>query len=156
MNKKQGFSFIELLVVVAIIGILAGLAALSVSGARAKARDALRKSDMHHIRRALHAYQSDFEEFPESEEVWGDLPSLDSNYIKDMPSDPVGTSPYRYATHDSQTALDVEFAVECALENFDDQNSGEASGDPLSVSFISDPSSTLVLTENYNYAITSF
>lgn len=59
MKKKQsqkGFTLIELLVVISIIGILSSFAVVSLSSARNKARDALRKADMTQMRTALNLY----------------------------------------------------------------------------------------------------
>lgn len=48
-QKQQGFTLIEFLVVIAIIGILSGIALTSLSTARKKARDAQRLSDIRQI-----------------------------------------------------------------------------------------------------------
>ena len=57
--KKKGFTLIELLIVIAIIGLLSTLAIISMSGARAKARDAQRLSDLKQIQTALEILYSD-------------------------------------------------------------------------------------------------
>jgi len=58
-NNKKGFTLIELLVVIAIIGLLSTLAVVSLNGARTKARDARRMSDMKQISTAMELYSSD-------------------------------------------------------------------------------------------------
>ena len=58
-DRNKGFTLIELLVVIAIIGVLATLLLLQLGGARAKARDAKRVSDITQIRVALEQYFDD-------------------------------------------------------------------------------------------------
>lgn len=57
---------IELLVVVAIIGLLATLAVVAFGNSRAKARDAKRKADIVQIQKALDMYYSDNGLYPAS------------------------------------------------------------------------------------------
>jgi prepilin-type N-terminal cleavage/methylation domain-containing protein len=55
-NKKFGFTLLELLVVVAIIGILVTVIIVSINSARAKGRDAKRMSDIQQINTAIQLY----------------------------------------------------------------------------------------------------
>ncbi len=55
---KKGFSLIELLVVISIIGVLVAVAVASYTGAQIKARDARRRSDMKAVQAAMEQYYS--------------------------------------------------------------------------------------------------
>ena len=55
----SGFTLIELLVVIAIIGLLAAVVLFAVGSARAKARDAVRLSNLRAVQNALELYASD-------------------------------------------------------------------------------------------------
>lgn len=58
-NNKKGFTLIELLVVIAIIGILSAIGLVSLNGAREKARDSQRKSDIAQMGTAMALFFDD-------------------------------------------------------------------------------------------------
>ena len=69
VNQKKrltatGFTLLELLVVISIIGLLATFAVVAVQNARVKARDTRRLHDMKQITKALEMYNDDFKEYP--------------------------------------------------------------------------------------------
>lgn len=55
-NKQSGFTIVELLIVIVVIGILAALVLNSFAGAQAKARDTRRRDDAAAIAKALQAW----------------------------------------------------------------------------------------------------
>ena len=64
LSKQDGFTLIELLVVISIISLLASILLVAVVGARAKARDSQRVSNVSQIKTALELYYSDNNAYP--------------------------------------------------------------------------------------------
>ena len=64
LNKKNGFTLVEILVVIAVVGILSILAVVALNNAREKSRDAKRISDIRQIQTALQLYFNDNNAYP--------------------------------------------------------------------------------------------
>ena len=63
-NRKKGFTIIELLVVISIIGLLSTISVVSLNGARIKSRDAKRVSDISQLKTAIELYFNDQGYYP--------------------------------------------------------------------------------------------
>lgn len=108
--NKNGFTLIELLVAVAIIGVLSTLVMTNMQGVRERARDVVRKSDLHQIKTALRLYYNDNQHYPDSDTgsikdacvngtqacIWGTslFGTQENPYMKKLPTDPLGATPY--------------------------------------------------------------
>lgn len=94
-HKITGFTIVELLIVIVVIGILAALVLSSFSGAQAKARNASRANDIAAIQKALELFRAENGRYPTSVGPGTNLPSGFTA--------PYGTTSYAYsnATDDS-------------------------------------------------------
>jgi len=88
--SQPGFTLVELLVVISIIGILSSFAVVSLNSARVKARDAKRKADIVQVRIALSLYYDDNTEYPicgtwnDAEADYGASPEAGSSCYNDV------------------------------------------------------------------------
>lgn len=64
MIYKKGFTLLELLVVIAVIGILSSVVMTSLGDSKVKARDAVRLRDMDNLKTALNLYYETYGDFP--------------------------------------------------------------------------------------------
>lgn len=106
-NKDQkSFTLIELLVVIAIIGGLSSILLPNFMGARERARDAQRKSDLKQMQKALEMYKQD-QTYPLYPTPTGGVAANGlgtcnspfegtSVYLNKMPCDPSGSTPYYF------------------------------------------------------------
>ncbi len=63
-TKQAGFTIVELLIVIVVIGILAALVLNTFQGVQARARDTERKTDINAIATQLEAYYADYGHYP--------------------------------------------------------------------------------------------
>lgn len=128
-KKFLGFTLVELLIVMAIIGILTMIGAGNFTSARIKARDAKRKSDLETIAKSLEAYVNDHNRYPSStvngtiqcttasECAWGSEFSDDNGtvYAARLPEDGVGGASYTYNSSSGNS-----YSLYAFLENEND------------------------------------
>jgi len=84
LNKiQQGFTIIELLIVIAIIAILAGLVLNNFQGAQAKARDTQRITRINAVHSKLEEFYNEANGYPASATSTANFPGIDVNSVND-------------------------------------------------------------------------
>jgi len=133
MKKQKGFTLLELLVVMAIMALLAGLGLRTFGSVQQKSRDGRRKQDLQSISKALEIYYNDFKHYPYAsggkimgcgenateECVWGDVWQNSNDltlYMSKLPQDPGGSQYFYLADAQGQT-----YRLFAYLENTEDE-----------------------------------
>ncbi len=121
MNRK-GFTLVELLIVIAVIGILAGVFFIGVTGFRNSALDARRVADLKNVQNSLELYYSKCRLYPNATVSGANCPSGTGNSpatyadlvtilrnaqigITAVPNDPVSGQTYDYISDGNNYVL---------------------------------------------------
>ncbi len=102
-RTQSGFTLIELMIVMAIIGILATLAIPSFIVAVRHAREAVLKEDLQTMRSAIDSYTMDKQKAPQSLD---DL--VQDGYLKSVPEDPMTHSKDTWVTDSSDAMYSLD------------------------------------------------
>ncbi|MFP5206406.1 MAG: type II secretion system protein [Acidobacteriota bacterium] len=102
-RSQSGFTLIELMIVMAIIGILATLAVPSYVTAIKHAREAVLREDLHVMRQAIDSYTMDKQKAPQTLD---DL--VQGGYLKTIPEDPMTHSSDTWVTDQSQDLYSID------------------------------------------------
>jgi len=128
--NKKGFTLIELLVVIAIIGLLSTMAIVALNGARRKARDARRVSDIKQIQTALELFQNDNSDYPDGTsdgqkmEAGTALSDGTTTFMASIPDDPTSDYAYTYYYGDSSSYA-LDFRLEAPTGGLGDSSWSE-------------------------------
>ena len=116
-HKQSGFTLIEVMIVVVILGILAAAVVPNLTGRAGEARVVKAKDDIRALSGALNMYKLDNYRFPSTEQGLEALSSKPSGepepknwrkdgYISNLPTDPWGNE-YQYLSPGENGAYDI-------------------------------------------------
>ena len=118
--EKKGFTLLELLIVIVILGALASLITGNFISSLKKGRDARRKTDLTEIQKALEMYYESNGFYPSSLSFGGSLSDANRTYMQKVPTDPTSNCSYLYRVDSSAQS----FYLLSTIENSQDQSDG--------------------------------
>lgn len=85
---SSGFTLIELMIVIAIIGILITIAQPSLRRSLVRANEAVLKEDLFQIRDAIDQYYADQGKYPDTLQDLVNIEDMTHSYLRKIPKDP--------------------------------------------------------------------
>ena len=140
---KQGFTLIEVLMVIALIALLSVAVYAGYARQLSRARDAQRKDDLEKLKVAFEDYYNDNACYPDFNLFTQCGSSVMLPYLREIPCDPYDDQPYRYFTFGGDACRGYRVLVQ--LENTNDPNIASSGCDKTNGCYYDDPS--------YNYGI---
>lgn len=124
MKGKYGFTFVEIILVIAILGILATFISGNFITSLKKSRDARRKMDIQNIQKAFEMYYEDVHQYPPEDILSKEKiehPTIPNKiYMQKIPKDPIANYKYFYETDDKRTY----YKLYSCIENTNDSGNG--------------------------------
>ncbi|MBL4809828.1 MAG: prepilin-type N-terminal cleavage/methylation domain-containing protein [Phycisphaerales bacterium] len=136
-NTRRGFSLIEILIVVIVLGILAAIVVPNFARAKDKSGDGIRKTHLRAVENALEQYYGKHDYYPVSPGWSGDAPNYggkgyvgDNGYIpglapyflKELPQDPTVTPTAGRGYLYRSDGKNYKFLLHQTPKTFDDDN----------------------------------
>jgi general secretion pathway protein G len=116
MKQRRGFTIVELIIVIVVIGILASITVVSFVTVQRQARDQKRHTDILIVKKALKRYYDDNGEYPLTCGYGIACPlsnissALTPKYLSEIPTNPLG-APYQYVAHTNSTTGVASYAI---------------------------------------------
>lgn len=92
-GSQRGFTLLELMIVLAIMGILLTIAQPSLKSSIIRAREAVLREDLFQLREAVDQYYADNDKYPSAIEDLLNQQERTRSYLRDIPKDPFTGAP---------------------------------------------------------------
>ncbi|MEK7613490.1 MAG: type II secretion system protein GspG [Patescibacteria group bacterium] len=159
-RQSRGFTLIELMVVIALLGLLASMVLVFLSDAQRDAKDKRRVADIHQIQKALELYSVDHGTYPkESEGANGNVTTnttfqnLMEPYLNATPRDPINNGTFYYYYDGLHRCGNKDYAVIFARQMEDAANSNYDTFSTVQCSGTVDGEGRGGGAESYNIAV---
>lgn len=96
LKNGAGFTLVELLVVISIIGILATVIGVNYTNAQKTTRDAKRKIDVENVAAAFEMYYAELKKYPSCPYANATSTLNEAGYLTTIPEDPKNNTDYKY------------------------------------------------------------